>query len=97
MVMSLGDSVSLSKEFTTMHVSIHEDNDQASILAEMLPSQYIPQSKYHATKTIWFCKEIVKRGIKLVKVETVEELSDMLTKAWSRVTFGYLRSTLMGL
>ena len=40
MVTSLGDTVGLPKDLTTMHVFIREDNDEALILAETLPPKY---------------------------------------------------------
>ena len=70
-----------------MHVSIHEDNAGASISAETLPPQYMPQSKYYPIKIIWFHSEKVTREIKLVKIETVEQFGDMFIKALPRVIF----------
>ena len=65
-----------------MQVSIYEDNAETLILSQTLPSQYIPQSKQYSIKPIWFHKEIVKRDIKLVKIETIEHLGG--TKALPR-------------
>ena len=95
-VTSLGDAVGLPKDLTTMHVSIHVNNAVALILTETLVPMYTPQSKHYAIKTIWFCEELVKRRIKLVKIDTVEQLGDMFTKALPNVIFEYLRSKLMG-
>ena len=39
-----------------MNVSVHEDNSGALVLAETLPPQFTPRSKYYATKTIWFVR-----------------------------------------
>ena len=74
-----------------MHVSIHEDNARALILAETLPPQHTPQSKHYAIKTIFLLSD-VKKGIKSVKIDTVKQLGDMVTKDLPRVTFYYLRS-----
>jgi hypothetical protein len=63
-----------------MRVSVHEDNSGALVLAEALPKQFTPRSKYYATKTIWFREEIHKRGIKLLKIDTTEQLGDIFTK-----------------
>ena len=79
-----------------MKVSVHEDNAGALILAQKLPPEYTPRSKHYHTKTIWFREECVKRGIKLLKIETVEQLGDLFTKALSKITFENLRSKLMG-
>ena len=78
-----------------MNVSTHEDSAGALILAETLPPQYTPRSKHCAIKTVWFCEAIVKRGIKLVKIDTIEQLGDIFTKSLPKATFEYLRKKLM--
>ena len=79
-----------------MHVSIHEDNAGALVLAETILPQHTPRSKYYAIKTVWFREEIQKCGIKLLKIDTVEQLGDLFTKGVPRVTFEYLRKKIMG-
>lgn len=97
MVQLLGSVVGLeTKDMTSLHVTIHEDNAGALVLAETLPPQFTPRSKHYAIKTIWFREEIHKRGIKLLKIETVEQLGDLFTKGLGRVAFEYLRKRLMG-
>ena len=71
---SLGKSVGLPIGYTTMSVSIHEDNTEALILAKTLPPQFTPSSKYYASNTIWFREEINTRGIKLFKIDNFEQL-----------------------
>jgi hypothetical protein len=85
-----------TKDLTTMHVSIREDNAGALVLAETIPPQFTPRRKWYALKTVWFRKEINKCGIKLLKIETVEQLVDMFTKGLPRPTFEYLRAKIMG-
>ncbi len=58
MVKSLAVAVSLPTGDVNMKVSVHEDNLGALVLAEMLPPQFTPRSKYYAIKRIWFCEEI---------------------------------------
>ena len=79
-----------------MHSCIHEDNAGALILADTLPPQYTPRSKHYHIKTIWFRELIKKLKIKLVKIETVEQLGDLFTQALPRVQFEYLWNNLMG-
>ena len=57
------------------------------MLAETLPPQFKPPSKHYAIKTIWFQEQIVLRGIKLVKIDTVEQLGDMFTEGLPRAIF----------
>ena len=71
MLKSLCQVLKMPDPSTSMHVSIYEDNAGALVLAETLPSQFTPRSKHYAIKTIWFREEIVKRGIKLLKIDTI--------------------------
>jgi hypothetical protein len=96
LVQSLADAVGLPAGDVNMRVSVHEDNSGALVLAETLPPQFTPRSKYYATKTIWFREEIHKRGIKLLKIDTTEQLGDIFTKGLSQPTFEYLRSKIIG-
>ncbi len=74
-----------------MKLSVHEDNSGALVMAMMtLPPQFTPRSKYDAIKMIWFCKEIHKRCVQLLKIDTVEQLGDIFTKGLTQVTFEYL-------
>ena len=85
-----------TEDMTKMHVSVHEDNSGALILAETIPPQFTPRSKYYCTKTVWFREEIMKRGVSLRKIETKEQLGDIFTKGLPRPQFEYLRKQLMG-
>lgn len=85
-----------TEDMTSMHVSIHEDNAGALVLAKTIPPEFTPKSKYYAIKTVWFREEIQKRCIKLFKIDTVEQLGDIFTKGLPRVTFEYLRKRMMG-
>jgi hypothetical protein len=77
-------------------VSIHEDNLGALVLAKTLPPQFTPRRKYYAIKTIWFCEEIFKRDVQLHKIDTVEQLGDIMTKGLTHFVFEYLRKKIMG-
>ncbi len=90
MIQSLAVAVGIPAGDVNMRVSVHEDNLGALVLAETLPPQFTPRSKYYATKTIWFREEINRPGIKLLKIKTSEQLGDMFTKGLAKPTFEYL-------
>lgn len=97
MVGEIGKAVGLTaNEATKMHIAIHEDNAGALILAKTVPPQFTPRSKHYAIKTHWFREQIIKRGIELVKIETLEQLGDIATKCIPQAQFEYLRKKLMG-
>ncbi len=52
MVKESTQSVGLQAGDMNMNVSVHKDNSGALVLAETLPPQFAPRSKYYATKTI---------------------------------------------
>ena len=81
---------------TTINVLIDEENAGAQILAQTFPSQFTQQSKYYSSKTIWFREEINKKEIKLLKIDTVDQLGDIFTKGLPKGTFEYLRKKIMG-
>jgi len=58
MVQSLAVAEGRQTGVVNMKVSVNEDNLGALVLAETLPPQFTPRSKYYATKTIWFREEI---------------------------------------
>ena len=96
MVSLLGTKIGLTVSGATMNVSIHKDNAGALLLAETLPPQFTPRSKHYAIKTIWFHEKIVLSGIRLLMIDTVEQLGDMFTKGLPRATFEYLRKKHLG-
>ena len=79
-----------------MNVSIHEDNSGALVLAKTLPPQFMSRRKYYAITTIWFREEVFKRGIQLLKIDTVKQLGDIFTKGLTQVVFEYLQMKIMG-
>ncbi len=80
MVHSMAEATNLTIGKTTMNVSIHEDNLGALVLAQILPPQFTPRSKYDAIKTIWFREEIFKSGIQLIKIDTINQLGESSLK-----------------
>ena len=79
-----------------MHITIHEDNSGALILATTPPPQFTPRSKHYAIKTIWFREQIIEKKIKVAPIETRLQLGDIFTKMPPQVTFEYLRNLLQG-
>ncbi len=96
MVESVTPQVNLPIGETTMKLSVHEHNSDALVLAKTLPPQFTPQSTYYAIKAIWFCKEIHKRCVQLLKINTVKQLGDIFTKALTQVMFEYLQKKIIG-
>ena len=75
---------------STMHVTIHEDNSGALILATTPPPQFTPRSEHYAIKTIWFREQIIEKKIKDAPIDTRLQLGDIFTKMPPQVTFEFL-------
>ena len=84
------------KERTCLHVTVHEDNAGALVLAQTVPPQCTTASKHYAVKTHWFRERCQELNIELKKVSTFEQLGDTFTKCVPRAQFEYLRKKLMG-
>ena len=95
-VTSLGKSVGLSMGDTTINVYIYEENTGALVLDRTFPTHFTPRTKHYVTKIIWFCEDIVEPGIRLLEIDTVEQICDLFTKGLPRTTFEYLRKKIMG-
>ena len=93
---SLGKTVGLPMGNTMMNVCVHKENAYDLILDRPFSPQFTPRSKYYATKTIWFCEEIFKRRIKLLKIDTVEHLRELFTKVLLIIALGYLHKKIIG-
>ncbi len=92
----MGKAIGLPVGNTTIQVSNHEDNPGALILAKTIPPQYTSQSKDYYTRTIWFQKEIVNFGIRLLKIFTTKQLGYLFPKGLPKPGFEHLRKKLMG-
>ena len=96
-VKEVGDVLGLATgDLSSMHISVHEDNAGALVLAETIPQEFTPRSKYYAIKTVLFKEEIQKRGVKLIKIDSMEQLGDIFTKGLPCAVFEYLRKCMMG-
>ena len=97
--MDISDSLSKSVGFpmsdTIINISVHDYNAGVLVLARTLPPQVTSRSKYYATNTVLFHEDIVKCGINLLKIDTVEQIGGIFIKGLSRTTFEYLLKNIM--
>ena len=81
----------------TIQSDVWEDNSGALTLAKLEPPRYTPRSKHYALKYHWF-RELIyyDNSIMLNKIDTKEQLADILTKSLAGEHFKELRKKLMG-
>jgi hypothetical protein len=92
-------AVGLPMDFdSNLHCRVHEDNAGALVLANMEPRHYTPRSKHYAIKYHWFREKMADPGnrIKVVKIDTRNQLGDLFTKGLPKPAFTHLRRLLMG-
>lgn len=93
----LGKAVGLPvSTYTNLHTTIYEDNVGALTLSSLEPKRMTPRSKHYAIKYHWFREQIGPRNIRIVKIDTKNQLGDIFTKGLGTVPFRHLRSKLMG-
>jgi hypothetical protein len=70
-----------------MRVTVWEDNTGALTLANLEPGRMTPRSKHYAVKYHWFREHLKPNGIEVLKIDTEDQLADMLTKALRTAKF----------
>ena len=65
----------------TIKSTIWEDNNGCLTLAKMEAPRMMPRSKHYAVKYHWFQEHLKPEGIEIKKVDTKEQLADILTKS----------------
>jgi hypothetical protein len=97
LVRELASAVGLSVESVAkMHIKIHEDNVGALTLANLEPGRMTPRSKHYAIKYHWFREHVHANRVKIVKIDTANQLGDLFTKGLPKPAFEHLRRLLMG-
>jgi hypothetical protein len=99
MVRELWSAVGLQNDvISNLHCKVHEDNAGALVLANLEPKHYTPRSKHYAIKYHWFREKVAdpSNRIKILKVDTRNQLGDLFTKGLPKPAFTHLRRLLMG-
>jgi hypothetical protein len=97
LVTDLASAVGLKiNNVANMHIKIHEDNVGALTLANLEPGRMTPRSKHYALKYHWFREHVHAKRVKIVKIDSKNQLGDIFTKGLPRPAFEHLRRLLMG-
>ena len=84
----------ISDKVPTTHSSVFEDNKGALELAR--ESKYRPRTKYVSIKYHHFREHVKNKTIKVLAIDTKEQIVDIFTKLLEKASFEYLRYKLMG-
>jgi len=83
-------------QLATIKSTVWEDNIGALTLANLEPPRITPRSKHFAIKYHWFRESLKPGEIEIVKVDTDNQLADILTKGLTSHKFEFLRKKLSG-
>jgi hypothetical protein len=83
------------EHLSTFKITCWEDNAGALTLANLAPGQNTPRSKHYDIKMHWFRSHLSK-DIVVKKIDTKEQLADILTKPLPADLFKALRKMLLG-
>ena len=86
----------LTEDKPSIMTTIHEDNEGALQLANMELPRMTPRSKHYATKYHWFREYVNKGLIRVVGIDTKDQLADIFTKGLAGDSFASLRKRLVG-
>eukprot|EP00804_Cyclotella_cryptica_P015232 CCRYP_000760-RA/>CCRYP_000760-RA protein AED:0.43 eAED:0.43 QI:0/0/0/1/0/0/2/0/168 len=99
LIRELSNAVGLDASFVSnIHCKVHEDNVGALTLGCLEPCRMTPPFKHFAIKYHWFHEKVAgpSQKITLVKIDTTNQLGDLLTKGLTHASFAHLRHLLMG-
>jgi hypothetical protein len=91
LIRELGAAVGLDiSSVANMHIKIQEDNVGALTLASLEPQRMTPRSKHYAIKYHWFREHVHSRRVRLLKIDSRNQLGDLFTKGLSAPAFSHL-------
>ena len=90
----LSKVMNLDNKIPITHSSVFEDNNGALELAK--EPKYRPRTKQIAIKYHHFREHVKNEKIRVLAIDTKEQIADIFTKPLEKATFEYLRYVLMG-
>ena len=93
-IQEMDDIFDQTTDLPNVHCSLFEDNNGALELAKT--PRYRPRTKHIAVKYHHFRSHVKSGRIKILPIDTREQIADQFTKGLSTDTFRYLRFQLLG-
>ena len=84
------------EDAATLKTRVHEDNNGALTLANLEPGRTTSRSKHFSIKYHWFREQLKPNNVEIVKVESKQQIADILTKGVTKDLFATLRKLLIG-
>ena len=84
------------KDAAKIKTRVWEDNVGALTLANLEPGRNTSRSKHFTIKLHWFRESLIPNRIEVLKVESKDQIADLLTKGLTKDIFSPLRKFLLG-
>ena len=84
------------EDIAKIKTKVWEDNTGALTLANLEPGRTTSRSKHFAIKYHWFREQLAPNNIEVLKVETKDQIANILTKGLTKELFSDLRKALLG-
>jgi hypothetical protein len=93
----ISDNFGLTQEpITRFRTTVWEDNAGALKLATLEPWRMTPRSKWYGIKYNWFRSKLKPNNIDIIKIASVDQRADFLTKSLRREKFEENRKLTLG-
>jgi hypothetical protein len=93
----ISENVGLAQEpITHFRTTVWEDNAGALKLATLEPGRMTPMSKWYGIKYHWFRSKLKPNSIDIIKIASVDQRADFLTKSLRREKFEANRKLTLG-
>jgi hypothetical protein len=93
----ISENVGLTQEpITHFRTTVWEDNAGALKLATLEPGRMTPRSKWYGIKYHWFRSKLKPNSIDIIKIASVDQRADFLTKSLRREKFEANRKLTLG-
>ena len=97
LIIELSEAVGLqSEKVAAIKSTVWEDNEGCRKLANLEMPRMNPRSKHYAVKYHWFCTHLEPNGIVMERVNSKDNIADLLTKGLLGEKFKALRKLLCG-
>ena len=97
LIVELSSAVGIKpSKISSIKSTVWEDNDGCRKLANLEMPRMTPCSKHYAVKYHWFCTHLEPNGITIKRVESSNNISDLLTKGLVGEKLKTLRKLLCG-
>ena len=96
LIKEIADGLKIERDESSTISKVWEDNNGCLLLTSSPMPKVSPRSKHFGIKYHWFREKVDGEKIKILPIDTKEQLADIFTKGLTRQEFENKRKPLMG-